>query len=185
MLKKKLYGLFPALLLMLLIVSFSGRSIAQAGTQLPLVVLNGEDGESAGGGEWSSSSLNGRVSLILYVDPDKQGDVKELVSKLDSINYSKDKLNITFILNTAATIIPNFIIRNRLKKRAEEVPNTHYVLDFKKVLVKDWNLTDDDANVILIDADGNIVEQHKGEISKRIIREIVKKINMLIKKGEV
>jgi predicted transcriptional regulator len=171
--------------LFLFITLFAGKSIAQAEVKLPLVVLKGDSGELAGGGEWSSSSLTGKVNLILYIDPDKQNEIKKLVAKLDSINYSHDVLNITFILNTAATIIPDFIIRSRIKKRAEKVPNTNYVLDFKKILVEKWNLNDNAANVLLTDTKGNVIEHHNGKMDERNIKYFIDKINQLIKKGEI
>ena len=152
--------------------------------ELPLLTLRGEKGGLADGGEWLSSTLKDKVNLLLYVDPDKQSRVKALVTKLDSIQYSPDLLGLTFILNTEATIIPDFILANRVKKRAKEMKHINYVLDRDKVLVREWNLVDNDVNILLLDNKGIIVEKISGKISTEMAEEIIQKINQLINKGE-
>ncbi len=170
------------LLIITIMVISSTFSRLQAQTILPTISLSSDDGGLTNGGEWQSSSLKDKVNLLLYVDPDKHSDVKLLVAKLDSINYSPDSLGITFIVNTGATIIPNFIIRNRMKKRAESSPNITYVLDQKKVLVKNWDLIDDNLNILLIDASGKITEKHHGKMTEKFINQFLNNIDNLIKK---
>jgi len=152
---------------------------------LPVVILSGDNGGLTTGEDWQSSSLDNKISLILYVDPDKKGDAEPLVRKLDSLNYSPDTLNITFILNTAATIIPDFIIHKMIKKKAKKSDTITYVLDEKKVLVKKWNLADNEINILLLDTDGNILEKHQGNMTTQYLNQFINKINNLINKGDV
>ncbi len=152
---------------------------------LPLVTINGDNGGLCGGAEWKSNSLEGKVNLVLYVDPDKQSWIKPLVTKLDSMCYAPDSLGITFILNTDATIIPDFIIRNRVREKAKKASSIAYVLDRNKLLVKKWNLIDDNVNVLLLDASGKIIQQHDGQMTKDYINQFITKINQSIKKGDL
>ena len=151
----------------------------------PSVTLNGDNGGLCGGKEWKSSSLQDKVNLVLYVDPDRQSWAKPLVTKLDSLNYSPDSLGVTFILNTDATIIPDFVIRNRVKAKAKASVNMNYVLDRKKLLVRKWNLADDNINVLLMDASGRIIQRHHGEMTGNFINQFIEKIDESIKKGEL
>jgi len=151
----------------------------------PPVTLHGDNGGLCGGKEWKSSSLKDKVNLVLYVDPDKQEWAKPLVMKMDSLNHSPDSLGVTFILNTGATLIPDFIIRNRVKAKAETATNITYVLDRKKLLVSKWNLADDDINVLLMDASGRIIQRHHGEMTGKFINQFIEKIDESIKKGEL
>ncbi len=148
------------------------------------LTLRGEDGGMCGGKEWKSSSLKNKVNLLLYVDPDKQSWVKPLVAMLDSIHFSPDSLGITFVLNTDATIIPDFIIRNRVREKAKASSDIAYVLDRTKMLVRKWKLKDDDINVLLLDASGNLIREHYGAMTKEFINQFITQINQSIKKGE-
>ena len=149
------------------------------------VVLSGKKGGLPNGEAWRSSSLAGTANLILYVDPDKKKDAEALVQKIDSLNYDKNTFKVIYILNTAATVIPNFLIRGLLKKKAEKSPSITYILDEKKTLVKKWNLHDDEINVLLIAADGTIVEKHHGKMSKEYLKQFMQKTENLINKGDV
>jgi len=170
-------------LIITILMSFCFSALKSAAAVLPVVVLSGDKGGLTNGAEWHSSSLKDKINLILYVDPDKKGDAEPLVHKLDSLNYSPDTLNITFILNTAATIIPNFIIHKMIKKKAKKSDTITYVLDERKVLVKKWNLADNEINILLLDADGNILEKHQGNMTTQYLNQFINKIDNLINKG--
>jgi predicted transcriptional regulator len=144
------------------------------------VILSGDKGSLYNGEEWKSSSLRGKVNLLFYVDPDKQDDVKPLVAKLDSIQYSPDSLGTTFIINTSATIIPNFILRNKIAERARDVKNMNYVLDLEQVLVHKWDLKDDDVNILLFDKRGKVLFKHAGNVTKDIVNKIIQKIELTL-----
>jgi len=151
----------------------------------PPLTLKGENGGLCGGKEWNSKVLKDKVNLVLYVDPDKQDWVKPLVMKLDSINYSPDSLGVTFILNTDATIIPDFIIRNRVQEKAKTSTNIAYVLDRKKLLVRQWNLKDDNINILLLDSSGKIIQKHHGQMTRKFINQFITKIDQSIKQGDL
>ncbi len=138
------------------------------------ITLNGDDGGLSYGKEWKSSSLKDEVNLALCVDSDKQNLPKPLVAKLDSNNYSPDSLGVTFILNTIATGIPDFIIRNSVKKNAETSANIAYVPDRKILLVRKWNLIDDDINVLLMNASSKIIQKHYGKMTRDFINQFKK-----------
>ena len=178
-LKRLNFSMFLILLGYSLIVSRANADI------LPPVNLSGNNGGLCGGKEWKSSSLQNKVNLVLYVDPDKQEWMKPLVMKLDSINYSPDSLGVTFILNTDATIIPDFIIRNRVKEKAKTSSNISYVLDRDKLLVRKWDLKDDNINVLLLDASGRIIQKHHGQMTKKFINQFIIKIDQSIKQGDL
>jgi len=172
-------------LLLLTLFSYlhtDGKAFASV---FPPVTLNGENGGLCGGKEWNSDVLKGKVNLVLYVDPDKQEWVKPLVMKLDSSHYSPDSLGVTFILNTDATIIPDFLIRNRVQEKAKAAPDIAYVLDRTKMLVQKWKLKDNNINVLLLDASGNIIQKQYGQMTQAFINQFIIKINQSIKQGEL
>jgi len=172
------------LIIIITLINFLAIQTKADSTRFPAIVLDGDNGGMADGSKWESISLKNKVNLILYVDPDKQKEIKPLAVKLDSLNYSSDSLNMTFILNTSATIIPNFIIRNRVKKKAKSSDNIIYVLDEEKILVKEWNLIDNDINVLLMDTSGKILVNHHGKMTKEFINGFINQIENLINKGE-
>ncbi len=173
------------LLLLLTLFAFSFAQDKAIADGLPLLKLSGEKGGLCGGKEWKSSSLKNKVNLLLYVDPDKQSWIKPLVTKLDSLHYSPDSLGITFILNTDATIIPDFIIRSRVREKAKVSSDIAYVLDRTKMLVRKWKLKDDNVNVLLLDKSGNLIQEHHGEMTQVFINQFITKINQSIKQGEI
>ena len=172
------------LMILIMLVSPLFESEANADVYSP-VILSGDNGGLCGGADWKSSSLKGKVNLVLYVDPDKQSWVKPLVVKLDSAHFAPDSLGITFVLNTDATIIPDFLIRNRVQKKAKTSPEIAYVLDRTKMLVRKWKLKDDNINVLLLDASGNIIQKHHGQMSQEFINQFLTKINQSIKQGDL
>ena len=151
----------------------------------PEITLNGDNGGLCGGKEWKSSSLKNKVNLLLYVDPDKQSWIAPLVKKLESLHYLPDSLGITFVLNTDATIIPDFIIRNRVREKAKASLDIAYVLDLSKMLVRKWKLKDDNVNVLLLDRSGNLIQEHHGKMTHTLINQLITKINQSIKQGEL
>ncbi len=153
---------------------------------LPLVKIEGDDGGLPNGGIWSSDDLDKKINLVLYVDPDKKGAAEPLVNRLDSLlNSIHDSLSVTFILNTEATIIPNFIIRNRLKKKAEQSPFITYVLDERRTLVKKWNLIDNEINVLIVDKNGAVLFNHSGKMSREYMDKFLNRLDHLFNKGEL
>jgi predicted transcriptional regulator len=174
------------MILLILLIVQSCPIIADANDPdtLPIVILSGNDGGYIDGQIWNSDVLKNKINLVLYVDPAKQNLLKPLLARLDSISYSSNLLGTTFILNTAATVIPDFVIRNKVRERAKFSKNTTYVLDRNKVLVKKWRLIDNDINVLLLDKDGKILQKRYGEMNKIVIDQLIDQINSAQKDKE-
>ncbi len=168
------------LFVVLLLCSVS--EITGQSTMLPSIALKGENGGTADGKEWNSSNLTGKINLILYVDPGKKESATPLIDKIDSLNYAPDSLGITFIVNTQATFIPDFLIQKMIKSRAEENKNILYVLDQNKVLIKEWKLTEENINVLIIDSSGKTLHRHDGEITEEYINKLISRIDNVLKK---
>ncbi len=162
--------------IILLVVTISN---ATQDISIRKTILNGNNGGYANGKAWYSDSLKGKTSLILYTDPDKQSWAKALVDRLDKFSFNQDSLRIVFILNTKATIIPNFIIQKKLKHKAEISKKIEYVLDKEKILVKNWNLKDNNLNIIILNRSNEILYNHTGNTTQNDITQIMKILNQL------
>jgi len=135
-------------------------------TTLPPVVLKGEDGGTAAGEEWNSNKLRGKTSLILYVDTGKKQEAMPLIKKIDSLNYSTDELGTYFIVNTSATKMPKFMIQTMIRQRQKANSRIQYVLDNRQALIKEWNFTDQNLNVLVLDRSGKVLHRYAGEITQ-------------------
>lgn len=142
-------------------------------TRLPSVVLKGEDGGMATGEEWSSTNLIGKINLILYVDTGKKQAAMPLIMKIDSLSYSPDALGTYFIINTSATAIPRFMIRMMISQRQKANNKIQYVLDNNRLLIKEWNFTDENLNVLVLDPSGEVLHRHAGEITQEYIDKLI------------
>lgn len=151
---------------------------------LPDATLNGENGGLYDGSEWHSASLRNKVNLILYIDPDKQKQVKPLIAKLNSELSSTDSLGLFFIVNTSATMIPKFILRKKIANRAKSEKNTTYIFDHKRVLINKWNLADGEINIFLLDKTRHIFFNHTGRLSQEVIKTIIQTINDTLSKED-
>lgn len=179
MVTKTIHHITIILLFVLPIITFAQVDSLQE-ISITKIILKGDNGGYANGKTWNSDSLKGKINLILYTDPDQQKLAQLLVSKLDTLTFSKNRLRITFMLNTAATIIPNFIIRTKLKQKAKVSKNIEYVLDQNKKLVTKWNLKDEDLNVIILDKSDKVLYNHFGNITENDIKKIMEILNKSI-----
>lgn len=170
---------FLALAVLLFINPASG--VAGSGEPLPPILLKGEDGSAADGSEWSSTSLAGRPSLVLYVDPGKRKSVTPLIDRIDSLNYPTEALGITFVVNTSATRVPDFMIRKMIKRRSGENTRIEYVLDRSEAMIGEWGFTSDFVNTLLLSPSGEILDRHAGEITSEYIDTLVKKIDQAVR----
>jgi predicted transcriptional regulator len=145
--------------------------------RLKQIVLNGKKGGYADGKIWTSNSLIGRTNVIIYVDPDNFSDIKQFVSYLEAEKSINDNFGLTFIVNTASTVIPNFAIRSKIRSRAKESSKVSYVLDNDKSLIENWNLRDDSANVLVLDSSNRQRFLCSGNISSEDSKNIMGIIN--------
>ncbi len=130
------------------------------------VTLSGENGGLVNGSAWNSSMLKGKVFVLFYVDPDKKGDNDKFIDALHKKNYDSNRYGSVAIINLKATWLPNFAIEKKLKSKQKEFPETVYAKDKTKYLVKEWQLADDSANVLIFDKQGKLLYQHIGVMSK-------------------
>ncbi len=149
------------LLLSMILTSLSLFAL-NIGETPPLITLSGDNGGTVDGKEWNSSTLQGKLHVLFYVDPDKKGDNDQFIEALHQKNYDPKKYGSIAIINLKATWLPNFAIEQKLKAKQQEYPNTLYVKDKTKYLVKEWGLADDSANVLIFDKEGKLLYQHTG-----------------------
>lgn len=132
---------------------------------LSKVLLSGDRGGHFQGEAWDSSSLEGRTTMLMYVDPDEKGKGEVFKPTIEAFERDLDfnKFQILVILNLKATWKPNALIKSLLKDKAIKYPKRTYILDTDSALVNEWGLNDDEYNTLLIDKKGKVVYSHSGE----------------------
>jgi|SRR5690625_3535946 len=146
------------------------------GKPLPPVTLADKNGGRVDGAPWNSEEIKDKVYVMFYVDPDEK-DLNDHVSDaLKKENFPKDKYGSIAIINMAATGLPNFLINRSLKSKQKEFPDTIYVRDLRKVLVKRWGIDDDNNDVLAFAPDGRLVFYRAGELSKADVTELIETI---------
>jgi len=131
------------------------------------VTISGDNGGMAkDGSAWSSKSIKDKVYVMFYVDPDEK-DLNEAFSDaLKAKKYrEKGAYGSIAVVNLAATWKPNVIIESLLKSKQEEFPQTIYVKDKNSVLVKEWELADDNSDIVIFDKDGKVLFYKAGKMS--------------------
>ncbi len=130
------------------------------------VVLKGDDGGKVDGTPWSSDSIKDKVWAFFYVDPDEKSANEAMEAALKEQSFPKDKYSSMAVINMAATWLPNAAIASSLKSKQEDYPDTVYVKDLNKVLVKEWGLKDDSYDALVFDRTGKVVFAKDGAFSK-------------------
>ena len=147
---------------------------------LPTIVLEGDSGGYYSGKSWNSEVLKGKTTMLMYVDPDEKD--KGEIFKPTIAGFEKDldfdKFQILVIINLNATWKPDALIKKMMKSKLDEHPKRTYILDADSVLVKGWNLPDDEYNTLIINKEGKVIYQHQGEWSGTEIQTI----NTLVQK---
>ncbi len=160
--------------IILSVLLLTGISVAVEVGKVPgTVSLSGENGGKVDGTVWSSKTLKGKVHIVFYVDPDKK-DMNEALSKaLKKRHFNRSKYASVAIINLAATWMPNALIESKLKNKQKEFPDTTYVKDKKKVLVKKWDLADDNSDILIFDKNGKLIYKKFGKLSKSEITKVI------------
>lgn len=154
-------------------VAFAGPPM---GEKPKSVTLDGKEGGLVAGGGWSSDEIKGRVFVLFYVDPDFS-DLNNAASEaLKAEAFPKDKYHSLAVINMAATWLPNFAIDGKLKEKQKAYPETTYVRDLHKTLVKEWKLADDNNDVVAFDQDGKVIFVHEGKLDADAIKKLVEAI---------
>jgi len=138
-----------------------------------LVTIDGENGAKVDGAAWSSSMLKGKVHTLFYVDPDEKDVNEAFAEALKAKHFDRKKFNSVAIINLAATWLPNAIIESKLADKQKKFPHTIYVKDKKKVLVKQWNLADDNSDILIFDKKGKLIYKKFGKLSDKEITTLM------------
>ena len=138
------------------------------GTSLTNITLDNDDGGYVKGGAYDALMLKGKTTLLMYVDPDEKSKGEVFKPTIEAFEKELDfsKFQIVVILNLNATWKPNALIESLLENKMKEYPKRTYVIDKNSVLVKKWNLVDDEYNVLVLNPDAEVLYVHKGEWDK-------------------
>jgi len=140
------------------------------------VTISGNNGGKLDGAEWKSSMLKGKIYILFYVDPDKKDLNNDLANALTAKKFSRSSVNSIAIINLAATWLPNTLIESTLVEKQKEFPNTLYVKDKNKILVKKWRLEDDNSDILIFDKKGKLIYKKFGKLSTKEIEKVIKLI---------
>jgi len=137
------------------------------------VTLDGENGGLVDGSAWDSSMIEGKVRVLFYVDPDEKETNAPLTEALKAKNFDRSLYGSVAIINMAATWLPNFAIASSLKEKQEKFPDTVYVKDLNKVLVKEWNLADDSSDILVFNKNGELIYLYEGKLDQDQIDKVI------------
>jgi predicted transcriptional regulator len=157
-------------------LSFAALAAPPLGEKPKSVTLDKTEGGRVAGGAWSSDELKGKVFVLFYVDPDF-ADLNNATSEaLKAEKFSLEKYQSLAVINMAATWLPNFAIDGKLKAKQKDYPDTIYVRDLHKLLVKEWKLADDNSDVIAFDQEGKLIYAHDGKLEAADIKALVEAV---------
>jgi len=143
----------------------------------PKVVLSEKNGGYLDGTEWNSSMLKNKLYVLFYVDPDERETNSAFTEVLKAKNYDLNYYGSVAIINLAATWLPNMVLESKLKEKQKKFPNTIYVKDKSKVLVKEWDLQDDSSNVLVFNKNGELIYSHFGKLDSSEITKVISLID--------
>jgi len=163
------------ILLSILLINLQLFSL-QIGETPPSVSIDGKNGGLIAGGAWESSMINNKVFVMFYVDPDKKDVNEEFADALKKENFNHSNFASLAIINLAATWKPNIIIEAILKKKQKKFPDTIYVKDKKKVLVKEWAMADDASNIVVFSKQGKVLYFKNGKLDESETTKVIQLI---------
>jgi predicted transcriptional regulator len=149
---------------------------AEVDTQqaLPAITLDGDNGSYYTGEAWDSSMLQGKTTMLMYVDPDEKSKGEIFKPTIEAFERELDfsKFQILVILNLEATWKPNALIRSMMKSKLTDYPKRTYILDTNSVLVKEWGLTDNEYNTLVVNGESKVIYSHSGEWKEGEMKQI-------------
>ena len=137
------------------------------------ITLTGNAGGRLDGAAWISTESKDKVTVLFYVDPDEKDLNNPASEALKKEKFPLDHYQSYGIINMAATWLPNFAISSSLRKKQKKYPNTTYVRDYNKALVKQWGLTDDTSCVLAFDKNGKLIFRKDGLLDDQDIRNLI------------
>ncbi len=136
------------------------------------ITIDGENGGLVDGSPWNSSSIQGKVYIMFYVDPDEKNTNEHFSKSLKAKKYDTDNYGSIAVVNLAATWKPNFVIESILSEKQKEFPNTIYIKDKKSVIVNEWDIADNASNILLFSKDSKLLFYKSGKMSEGDMKEI-------------
>jgi len=129
------------------------------------IVMEGKNGSYADGGKWDSSILKGKITLLVYFDPDERDKGEIFMPTLEAFEQDLDfsKYQTMLIVNLEATIIPSFLIKAAIRSQMKDHPERNYIFDDKSVLVQKWGLPENEYTTLVINEESRVVFSHTGE----------------------
>lgn len=142
----------------------------------PRVELQGELGGRLDGTVWRSDELKGKVHVLFYVDPDEKDTNNEASEALDREKFPAEKFQSVAVINMAATWMPNFAISLSIEEKQKRYPRTIYIRDYKRVLVRAWQIADDSSNILAFDKEGRLIFRKDGRLDTEEIQRLIQAI---------
>ena len=158
---------------LLSLAAFAGPPV---GEKPKSVKLEKNEGGRVTGDPWSSDEIKGKVFVLFYVDPDFADLNNPATEALKAENFTADKYQSIAVINMAATWLPNFAIDGKLKEKQKAYPDTIYVRDIHKLLVKEWKLADDQSDLVVFDQAGKVLYVHEGKLDAAAIKTMLEVI---------
>lgn len=149
------------------------------------ITLQGKEGGRLDDSPWSSKELTGKVHMLVYSAPSEKDTndqaTKAVKKAVDAGDIPRAKFASVAVVNMAASAWPNWMISNAIKKKQKQYPDTTYVKDINKTLVKTWNLADDSNDIVVFDAAGKVLFSVDGKLSEAQIKELIEAIKAGVK----
>ena len=159
--------------ILLLAVAVSFLFGVEIGQKPKEVVLSGENGGYVkDNSPWSSSSIKGKVYVLLYVDPDEKDLNEHFIQALKKRHFDRKNYGSIAVINMKATWKPDFIIEKILSKKQEEFKDTIYVKDKASILVNEWSVANDNSDVLVFDKEGRLLFYKAGKMEQDDMQKV-------------
>lgn len=155
------------------VLSVSAFAAMPLGEKPKTITLAKNEGGRVTGEAWSSAEIKGRVYVLFYVDPDFSDLNNALSEALKAENFTADVYQSLAVINMGATWLPNFAIDGKLKEKQKNYPDTIYVRDLHKLMVKEWKLADDNNDVVVFDQAGKVLYVKEGKLEAADIKTMI------------
>ena len=157
-----------------LVLVSSMFAAANVGHNVSSFYISSSKGGLAKGGSFSSQAFNGKVSVIMYVDPDAGSEGESLNDAVDTVLKSlpQSRVQKYMIINLDDTWLPNSIIQSKLKSKQKEFPQYTFVTDEDSITLKAWGLKHDAYNCIILDSKQKVLYKGTGPFNRSTIAYI-------------
>lgn len=140
------------------------------------ITLQDKLGGRLDGTPWSSAEFKDKVAVLFYVDPDEKDLNNDASEALQKASFPPEKFQSYAIINMDATWLPNFAISSSLEEKQKIYTTTIYIRDYKKALVKEWGLSDNNSDILAFDKTGRLIFRKDGKLNAEEIQTLLKTI---------